>query len=434
MKKQLKISYIGGGSMFVCTMAHAIMEIREELQKEGVSIDVSLMDINLNNADAMRRYMDLVREKTGTPIIASVTSSMEEAITGSDLVVLSVPEKKKEQDEFWDLIGQPVDLESSYAVALTAVTNLDLMDQIAELMKRTAPDAMFAALMNPTDTLAAYMQKKHGITSIGMCVEVQNLITTLAYLLGVKESEIELSHIGVNHFGWVTSLKVCGKDGYALLREQMEAWKQRPDWPRYWNWFADLFLATGYLRTSDAHRWPVGFDWVEGTGLGKDEIPMPISDLYQPYIREALEKGELVGKLPKTSIYGHVQYEALMYPSLKGTFAQLIRGLLGHTTAPLPLQVQNGKANTGVSPEAWLEIPCRFTEGKLAPQTAEQAPEWVTAQLEDIIQQRVWIADWLVDSDPEGLRKALFNWQDTVEIGHALAFWRRMEEYMAARK
>ena len=122
--------------MFVCTMAHAIMEIREELQKEGVSIDVYLMDINLNNADAMRRYVDLVREKTGTPIIASVTSSMEEAITGSDLVVLSVPEKKKDQDEFWDLIGQPVDLESSYAVALTAVTNLDLMDQIAELMKR----------------------------------------------------------------------------------------------------------------------------------------------------------------------------------------------------------------------------------------------------------------------------------------------------------
>lgn len=99
-----------------------------------------------------------------------------------------------------------------------------------------------------------------------------------------------------------------------------------------------------------------------------------------------------MGNLPRPSIYGHVQYEALMYPSLKGTFSEIVKGLFGETTKAILLQVKNGGANPQFSQNAWLEIPTHFEGGNIVPLTADPILDWVAAQVSMLVMQREWIA------------------------------------------
>jgi alpha-galactosidase len=72
-------------------------------------------------------------------------------------------------------------------------------------------------------TLCLAVKQATSIKTIGLCHELQGVIAILRSMLGLgADAKMEMQVAGVNHFIWLTSLRIDGDDGFELIREWMK--------------------------------------------------------------------------------------------------------------------------------------------------------------------------------------------------------------------
>lgn len=440
--KRFKLTFVGGGSNFVATLAHGILEAKDDIKKVNQGIDLCLMDISVEAAERMAKYVDVVAKHAALDMTAIATDDLRASVAGADLVIVAIGQGK---GDFLDTIGTDTDIEATPRAAACAATEWPVVSSVAAVLRDTSPDALMVLITNPTDTLASWVQRIYGVQCVGMCMEVPNFRITLAHLLGVKKEAVELRHIGVNHFGLTSEFLVNGEDGYKILKEHPEIFTEHPDYRPFWNWWVELVHATGYFRTSAAHRWPITYDWPDSPLADKAEFVKNAKGfrVTRQWIKDAIDEcianGTLLGDATKEqALYlangGHIQYEMLTFPSVKETFGGLVAGLMGADIGPISLQVRNGKANDYVSEDAWLELPVKIEGGKLVPQTIKRIPEYVFEHLADMIQMRTDLSDWFVTQDPQKLTEALYRWPEGGEISKVNKLYDMLVEWRANLK
>jgi len=416
-----KIAYIGGGSRFVVVLLHGLAAQAKQLRALGRPIELALMDINTQRAGPMARYAEITASQTGLNLTTDVTDDRDRALEDADWILFSVgpwQEIRELRERLRKPLGNPHG-ESTPMAAIEAASLWSYMRLLAEDIHRlSAPQAAFSTLVNPTDVLSGAFERAFGIRSIGTCVEVPQLKTWLCHQLKVEYDDIHLEHIGANHVGWVSRWTVAGQDGSSLLSERLPDIMSPPDWEPSYEWFTSVFQATGYMRSSPYHHWPMLVDWDEDRERRRKLYRGAIKPLGTEFRRGKLEKALAEGKMIEESMPPRVHYEHRMYNYMntRHTLGALAVGLAGGSADAVPMQIQNGKSNPELPTNAWLEIPTSIENGIFRPQYVPPLPDWVFGQTNMLIHQRKLLMDWLVGEDADGLTKALMAWSDVVPV------------------
>ncbi|MEV4433309.1 6-phospho-beta-glucosidase [Streptomyces sp. NPDC049585] len=90
-------------------------------------------------------------------------------------------------------------------------TVLVAMD-IAERVAAVAPDAWVINFTNPAGMVTEAMSAVLGERVIGICDSPVGLVRRAARALGVEQAGAEFDYLGLNHLGWLRSLRVGGVD------------------------------------------------------------------------------------------------------------------------------------------------------------------------------------------------------------------------------
>ncbi len=421
MPDSLKIAYIGGGSRFVVVLLHGLAGEAEKLKTLGCPIELSLMDINPERAKPMKRYAEITASEKDLNLKTSITDHRDEALKGADWILFSVgawKEIREIRERLHKPLGNPHG-ESTPIAAIEAASLWPYMRQLADDIHRLAsPEAVLSTLVNPTDVLSGAFEKAFGIKSIGTCVEVPQLKTWLCHNLKAEYDDIRLEHIGANHVGWVSRWTVAGQDGPSLFAEKLPEIMSPPDWnPRY-EWFTSVFQATGYIRSSPYHHWPILADWDDDRERRRKLYEEAIRPQGEEFRRGKLEKALAEGRMIQEIMPPQVHYEhrPYNYMNTRRTLGAIAVGLASGSADPTPMQIRNGNSNPDLPEDAWLEVPTSVDNGLFQPQYVPALPKWIFSQTAVLIHQRKLLTDWLAGEDADGLIKALMTWTDVVPV------------------
>jgi alpha-galactosidase len=86
-------------------------------------------------------------------------------------------------------------------------------------MEVLCPDAWLLNYTNPMTTLCRAVSRETRVKTIGLCHEWLGVRRHLATLFGGREPEVQATLGGINHFTWITGLRIGGQDAFPRFRE-----------------------------------------------------------------------------------------------------------------------------------------------------------------------------------------------------------------------
>ena len=412
--ESVKIAYIGGGSR---GWARVLMS--DLAKEEKLSGEVCLYDIDYAAAkdnETIGNMYSALDDAKGKWVYKAV-NSLKEALTGADFVIISIlpgtfdemesdvhaPEKYGIYQSVGDTVGP--------GGIVRGLRTVPMYREIAEGVRDFCPDAWVINYTNPMSmcvrALYEYFPK---IKAFGCCHEVfgtQGLVG-VAYeeLTGEKvcKDDVKINVLGINHFTWITSVSIGGKDMFPVYADFAKKYYESgfgitdDGWLN--NFFAngnrvkfDLFRRYGviaaagdrhlaefcpgdwYLASPErAHEWKFGLTPVSWR---KKDLETRIEKT------KALLRGEESPKIVETGEEGVRQMKAIL-----GLSEPLV------TNVNLP----NVGQMPGVPAGAVVETNAVFSHGDVRPVASGELPNGVTS----LVMRHIYEQETTVDAAISG--------------------------------
>ena len=241
----LRVAYIGGGSRGWAWGFMTDLAMNGAMQGE-----VRLYDIDRDAAEknAVIGRMTAEHPDAAARWTYTVAGSLGEALTGADFVVISIlpatfdemesdvhaPEQYGVYQSVGDTVGP--------GGFMRAVRTIPMFVEIAEAIKRYAPDAWVINYTNPMSLCIATLYEVFpAIKAFGCCHEVfgtqKLLCAVLEDMEGItdaKRQDINVTVQGVNHFTWFSNASWQGIDLFPVYQA-----------------FCEKYASTGFLKGKD---------------------------------------------------------------------------------------------------------------------------------------------------------------------------------------
>lgn len=268
---EVKIAYIGGGSR---GWAWGLMS--DLASNDDMSGEVYLYDIDIEAA----RHNEIIGNKLNdvegakSKWIYKTTKKIEEALENADFVVISIlpgtfdemesdvhaPEKYGIYQSVGDTTGP--------GGIVRAMRTLPMFEEFALAIKENCPNAYVINYTNPmTLCVKALYDGFPQIKAFGCCHEVfgtQRFLTAIIEetlgIKNVKQEEIKVNPVGVNHFTWLTSARYKNIDLFPVYAEFCKTHKggyQKEGLPIDRNWMNDSFASTECVKMDLFNRFGV---------------------------------------------------------------------------------------------------------------------------------------------------------------------------------
>jgi alpha-galactosidase/6-phospho-beta-glucosidase family protein len=216
-----RITFVGGGSYTWAPQFIRDIAITPEL--EGSTI--VLHDIAPAPLELVTLLGQTIIEARGGAVTLAKTLDLDEALDGADFVLLTIttggleamrydleiPERYSIYHSVGDTVG-PGGL-------ARALRNIPVVVQIARRMEARCSDAWLLNYTNPMTTLCRAVTRETRVKTIGLCHEWLGVRRHLATLFGVRDAEVQATPGGINHFTWITDLRIRGQDAFPRFRE-----------------------------------------------------------------------------------------------------------------------------------------------------------------------------------------------------------------------
>ncbi len=241
----LKVAYIGGGSR-----GWAWGFMKDLAGDEQMCGTIRLYDIDRAAAE---RNQIIGRKISAHPGAKArweyeVSSSLKEALTGADFVVISILpatfEEMRSDVHLPERVGvwQPVGDTVGAGGFMRAMRTIPMFVEIAEAIRDYAPEAWVINYTNPMSLCVRTLYEVFPeIRAFGCCHEVFGTQKLLCAMLktklgveGVRRQDLYTTVTGINHFTWLTRASWQGMDLMPLYRE-----------------FADEYFETGFEEGPD---------------------------------------------------------------------------------------------------------------------------------------------------------------------------------------
>ena len=216
--QKLKIAVIGAGSTYTPELIEGIINRKDAL---NVS-ELVLMDIDKRKLEIVGALAQRMLAHGGLSCGFKLTEELTPALDGADFVFVQIRVGKlpaRVIDEKiplkYNLIGQETTGIGGFFKALRTVP---VLLDIAGEMKRLCPDAWLINFSNPSGICAQAVLNYTDTKMIGLCNGPLGMQKIPEWALGLKLSEVESDYAGLNHLGYITSIRHNGRD---YLRETL---------------------------------------------------------------------------------------------------------------------------------------------------------------------------------------------------------------------
>jgi 6-phospho-beta-glucosidase len=341
----IKVAVIGGGSTYTPELVEGLANRRGRLPIDELvlhDIDASRRDIVGGLAGRMLRRMEWDGRLT-------LTGDTTAAVEGADFVLIQLRiggQAARLLDETLPLrfgtIGQETTGAGGFAKALRTVP---IILELAELARRhAAPGAWIIDFTNPVGIVSQALADE-GHRALGLCNVAISLQRRLAGFLDVEPDRLTLDHVGLNHLSWITAAKVDGIDRLPELLARDGA-----------TIAGDLKLPVEMLREMGAVpsyylRYYYAFDEVlaeQRNGHSRAEEVMGLeSRLLDMYADPTLDTKPALLNDRGGAFYSEAA-------------AQLLASLHDGAGDVQVVDVRNGDAVPGLSPDDVVEVPARI--------------------------------------------------------------------------
>jgi len=241
----LKIAVIGAASSYTPELFANLMELREHLDVE----QVTLMDPNLEKVTFIAEVSRRLLVGSGMKLQIITTQERQGAITGADFIILQIRigglagriRDEKLPMEF-DLVGNETTGAGGFISALRTVP---VALEIAQDIERISPKAWLMNLSNPAGIVTEALLKHSNVRTLGFCNIPINTQYALSAILQVPPASIQLESFGLNHVSWVRAVMV---DGQERLQPLIAAARSRRS-VLYRNGLVEDLIEPDWLRT-----------------------------------------------------------------------------------------------------------------------------------------------------------------------------------------
>lgn len=216
------IAFIGGGSL-----NWALQLMGDLAHDTRLAAEVRLFDIDrpaaIRNVEIGAAHAAVSR---GAPARYLVSDTLAEALTGADVVVISILPGRF--DDMAHDIGIPERYGIPQAVGDTvgpggfmrALRSVPMLAEIARAIGEHAPNAHVCNLTNPMSVLTGTLFDVFpGIRAWGECHEVTKIRRQVAWIANSEAGATEVTHrdvevnvLGINHFTFVDRIALFGRD------------------------------------------------------------------------------------------------------------------------------------------------------------------------------------------------------------------------------
>ncbi len=357
----IKISVIGGASSYTPELLANLIDLREQLAVDRVT----LMDLNAPKLAFVASVCERLLEESAVGIKLVTTLQCEEAITGTDFVILQIRVgglAARVRDERlpmeFDMVGNETTGAGGFVCALRTVP---AALAIAHQVERCAPEAWLLNLSNPAGIVTEALLKQSKVRTLGFCNIPINTTYALAEVLDVEPGRIQLDSFGLNHLSWTRGVYV---DGQELLQPLLAEAYSRDS----------ILYQRGLVETLIAPEWLQTLRMIPGWYLRYFYCPEQIleSDREKSQCRgeEDMQAEERLREIYSTVGYGT---EAQRILKAKGgaqyylPVLQVIASIVQDRGDVAVVDTTNGEALPDLPPDVCVEVPARVHRDKVEP-------------------------------------------------------------------
>jgi 6-phospho-beta-glucosidase len=208
----MKLAILGGGGFRTPYVWQAL--IRDHGSPRVT--EVALYDVDASRLATITTILNQLAVGFSDVPTVSTHTTLEPALEGADFVFAAIRVGGVEQrccDEHVALglgvLGQETTGPGGIAYALRT---LPVMVDVAETIRRVAPDAYFLNFTNPAGIITEAVQGVLGDRALGICDTPSGLGRRIAGALGHDHTRIHMDYVGLNHLGWMRRVLVDGHD------------------------------------------------------------------------------------------------------------------------------------------------------------------------------------------------------------------------------
>lgn len=214
MGKKLKVAVIGGGSSYTPELIEGFIKRYKEFPiDELYLVDIEPGREKLETVGALAKRMI---EKANLPIDLHLTLDRKEAIKDASFVstqirvgMLDARSRDEKIPLRYGFLGQETTGAGGFAKALRTIpVILDICKDIEEL----SSDAFLLNFTNPAGIVTEAVTKYTNVKTIGLCNLPIGTKMSIAKMMDVDVSKVEIEMVGINHLNWTTKIWVEGKE------------------------------------------------------------------------------------------------------------------------------------------------------------------------------------------------------------------------------
>ena len=217
----MKLAILGGGGVRMPAFVRAVLASRPETFSE-----ICLFEPDAERRQTICRLAAEIAVALGHPDVVTVTPDAAEAFTGADYVFSAIRvggDQGRVIDEEVALrrgiVGQETTGPGGCAMALRTVP---VVLSYCDLLSRCSPGAVLINFTNPAGLITQAISAQGKVRAVGVCDTPGGMVERLGAFLGAAEGGVSASYGGLNHLGWVCSLRVGGQERMGELLARFE--------------------------------------------------------------------------------------------------------------------------------------------------------------------------------------------------------------------
>jgi len=426
----VKLAILGGGGVRMPAFVRAVLASRP-----GMFDEICLFEPAPERRDTICRLAAGIADALGYPGVVTITPDAAQAFAGADYVFSAIRvggDAGRVIDEEVALargiVGQETTGPGGCAMALRTIP---VVLAYCDLLSRCSPDAVLINFTNPAGLITQAISAQGKVRAVGVCDTPGGTVERLAAFLGNGgrgdggrgdggrgdggrgDGGVAASYSGLNHLGWVSSVRIGGHEriGELLARfEELQAFDHR-------------FAAFDPGQVRRAGAVPAEYVYyyydparyvreVARAGSSRGQDVLALNDELLAAVAAALHRGDLPAAWAVYDTLMGVRSDTYMRADTDGDAglaaaraARSARGAAGLAAARiggyegLALRVIDGLAGTrpaevivnipaghvlGLDPGDVVEIPARADRGGLTPLQVPALPRPAAALVEQV--------------------------------------------------
>ncbi len=217
----MKLAILGGGGVRMPAFVRAVLAGRP-----GTFSEICLFEPDQARRDTICRLAAGIAGAMGHPGVVTVTADPAEAFTGADYVFSAIRvggDRGRVIDEEVALsrgiVGQETTGPGGGAMALRTIP---VVLSYCDLLSRCSPQAVLINFTNPAGLITQAIAVHGKVKAVGVCDTPGSAVGRLAEFLGMDSCEVSGSYAGLNHLGWICSLRDGGRERIGEVLDRFE--------------------------------------------------------------------------------------------------------------------------------------------------------------------------------------------------------------------